>query len=574
MKDGDLSRKITSLAEEYPSRASALLPVLELLQGRAGDGRLTRENVRTAAEALGLPPSRVWGAATYYGRFQTSPVGKYHLRVDTGVPALLAGSDSIVAHLEKRLGVNAGSTTGDGLFTLSTVEDLGAAGVCPVMTVNDRYFGPLTEEAVDGLLSSLREGEIPSRGDRTFYRSSCGILLGNRGVPAAAGIRVYREGGGYGALAAASVMEPEEIVSLVEESGLRGRGGAGFPTGRKWRYLPRDHRPRYLICNADEGEPGTFKDRQIMEYDPHLLVEGIALAARAIGAHRAFVYIRGDYRILLRVVEKAAAEAREAGLLPEVEITTHLGAGSYICGEESALIASLEGRRGEPRPRPPYPSESGLYGCPTIVHNVETLALLPFLVDKGVERFRGFGTPGSPGPALFSVSGHVGRPGIYEEPCGIPLAELLEGAGGVRGNLKAVIVGGLTSPILRADEAEGLALDHDSCSRRGGGLGSGAVIVMNEETDIPQVALRTARFAAGEACGRCLPCSEGTFTVMKLLERLVAGRGDRGDYNRALEICRGVKGNTLCPGGEFFARSLEAMLEKFEGEFEGLWSRR
>lgn len=574
MNDDDSRRNISSLAEEYPRRASALLPVLQLLQCREGGACLTRKDVAMAAELLGLPLSRVWGAATYYDRFQTSPVGRYHLRVDTGVPAFLAGSDSIVAHLEKRLGVNAGSTTGDGVFTLSTVEDLGAAGVCPVMTVNDRYFDSLTEDRVETILASLERGVIPSSEDRTVFRSSCGILLRNRGVPGAAGIEVYRRRGGYGALSAAALMEPEDLISLVEESGLRGRGGAGFPAGRKWRHLAGDHRPRYLICNGDEGEPGTFKDRQILEYDPHLLIEGIAIAARAVGARRAFIYIRGDYRILCRVVEKAAAEAREAGLLQDVEITVLLGAGSYVCGEESALITSLEGHRGEPRPRPPYPSEAGLYGCPTIVHNVETLALLPFIVSEGAGRFREFGTPKSPGPALFSVSGHVSRPGIYEEPYGIPLEDLIARAGGVRGSLKAVIVGGLTSPVLRAEETKGLTLDHDSCSRHGGGLGTGGIIVMNEETDMPRVALRAARFAAGEACGRCLPCSEGTYAAEGLLEGLLAGRGGRKDFRRTLEICRGVRGNTLCPGGEFFALSLEAMLEKFKGEFEGLWSRR
>jgi NADH:ubiquinone oxidoreductase subunit F (NADH-binding) len=392
------------------------------------------------------------------------------------------------------------------------------------------------------------------------FESSGGILTGGGGVRESADRKDSSRHEKYGALRKARKMEAEEVIQAVEQSLLQGRGGAGYATGRKWRFLPPDGRPVYLIANADEGEPGTFKDRLIMERAPHLLIEGIAIAAFALGAGRAFIYLRGEYAPLVATLEKAVAEAAE--MLEGLEITVHRGAGSYICGEETALIASLEGGRGEPRPRPPYPADGGLYGAPTIVHNVETLASIPLVITVGAAAYRRIS------PRLFCVSGKVGNPGVFELPRGTPLTVLLDAAAGVAGSLKGVIVGGLSSVILTAEEAEGLVLDDDSCRSRGTALGTGAVIVLNEGVDLPSFARQAASFYAHESCGQCVPCRDGTFVISRLLDGMEEGTGRRGDLDRILGICRAMKPASLCPAGGAFAASITAMITKFRGEFE------
>ena len=392
------------------------------------------------------------------------------------------------------------------------------------------------------------------------FESSGGILTGGGGVRGSAARKDSSRHEKYGALRKARKMGAEEVIREVEQSLLQGRGGAGYVTGHKWRFLPQDGRPVTLIANADEGEPGTFKDRLVMERAPHLLIEGIAIAAFALGAGRAFIYLRGEYAPLVATLEGALAEAAVA--LEGLEITVHSGAGSYLCGEETALIASLEGERGEPRPRPPYPAVCGLYRSPTIVHNVETLASIPLVVDGGGEAYRRIS------PRLFCVSGKVRRPGVFELPRGTPLTVLLEAAGGVAGSLKGVIVGGLSSVILTAEEAEGLVLDDDSCRSRGTALGTGAVIVLNEGVDLPSFARQAASFYAHESCGQCVPCREGTFALSRQLDAIEEGRGREGDLDCILGICRVMEPASLCPAGGTFAASIAAMVTKFRGEFE------
>ena len=437
----------------------------------------------------------------------------------------------------------------------------------------------MTPERVDQLLAALRKGEMPDLPAEAHWGSACNILMARRGNPAARDLDVYRADGGYEALRSALGRTPESIVAEVKDSTVRGHGGAGFPLGVKWSFLPKERSgPVYLVCNADEGEPGTFKDRQILEYDPHLLLEGMAIAGYAIGARLGFVYLRGEFAWIGEILERAAAQARSAGLLGEnilgsgfdFDVIVHLGAGAYVCGEETALIESLEGKRGNPRMKPPFPAGVGLYGAPTIVNNVETLACVPYIVGNGAPSFKQIGTPNNFGPKIFGISGHVNRPGAYEYPLGTPLETLLEAAGGVRGTLKAVIVGGLSVPILTADEARGLALDFDSCLKRGTMLGSGGIIVMNETTSIPRVALRAISFYAHESCGQCIPCRQGSHTIRELLSRVVAGQGRREDLDQVLWLCSTIKGSTLCPTGDAFANPIEAMVSKFRPEFEAL----
>ena len=570
MNTSERRAAIEALCKKYPRLESAILPALYYVQ-QQNNNRVSEEDIKDVAEILGVSLSKVYGVATYYTMFNKQPVGRYHLQVDTNVSGMLMGAEEIVAHLEQRLGIKVGETTADGMFSLATVEDLGSAGTCPVVQVNDTYYELMTIPKVDELLAALKAGRMPPQKVDYHWGTQCNVLFKNRGLEDARSLASYKRHGGYAALKKARQMKPAEVAAEVKAAELRGRGGAGFPAGVKWGFLPqKDDRPVYLICNADEGEPGTFKDRQLMEYDPHLVIEGIAIAAYAIGAAQAFIYIRGEFGWIAEILEAAIKAAEDDQQLGGLPIVVHRGAGSYVCGEETALIESLEGKRGNPRLKPPFPANVGLYGCPTIVNNVETLACVPFIIANGAAAFKAIGTANNYGPRLFGVSGHVNAPGVYEYPLGTPLKTILEAAGGVKGKLKAVIVGGLSTPIMRAEEIENLKMDFDSCQKAGTMLGSAAVIVMNDTVSIPRVALRSIKFYAHESCGQCAPCREGTFSMVQYLEKIVGGNGRREDLDHFARLARGVRGLTLCPGGEAAAMPMQAMLDKFTAEFEAL----
>ncbi|MBI5664354.1 MAG: NADH-quinone oxidoreductase subunit NuoF [Nitrospirae bacterium] len=407
------------------------------------------------------------------------------------------------------------------------------------------------------------------------------ILLRNKDIPNSQSLDVYTGRGGYSALKKALSLPSAEIISMVYESGLRGRGGAGFPAGAKWKLLTKYRvKTVYLICNADEGEPGTFKDRYIMEFDPHMLIEGMVIAAYATGAHHGFIYIRGEYDWIARILVKAIEEAQAAGFLGSnimgsgfsFFIDVYRGAGSYVCGEETALIESLEGKAGRPRLKPPFPAARGLYGESTVIHNVATLSFIPYIIENGPDAYKSVGRPGCGGTNLFSISGHVNKPGLYEYPMGTPLRELIyDAAGGIRGGkqLKAVIPGGLSSPVLRADEID-VTMDYQSLNAIGTMLGSGAIIVMDEDTSIPLIAQKAARFFAHESCGQCTPCREGTNVIKFLIDRIIAGQGGRQDLESIMRLCRYIKGSTICAFGIAATVPVEAMINKFRSEFEGL----
>ncbi len=578
MMDVFLQEKITALITKYPEKRGALLPALYAAQDDGG-GCISKEVLHDVAEYLGVSQSDASGVASFYTMFQTRPVGKFHLQVDTNLPAALAGADQLLQHLLGSLHITVGQTTKDGLFTVSAVEDLGACGTCPVIQVNDRYYEAMTPEKADLLIASLREGTWPDWPVETQFATECNILLRRRGKPDSTALKGYVGDGGYGALEVALTMKPEAVTEAVKASSLRGRGGAGFPTGMKWNFVPKNSKkPVYLICNADEGEPGTFKDRQIMEFDPHLLLEGMAIAGYAIGAKTGIIYIRGEFSWIARILENAIAEARAAGKLGrdilgrgfEFDIMVHRGAGSYVCGEETALIESIEGKRGQPRRRPPFPAQEGLWGCPTIINNVETLACVPYIIEKGPDAFRQIGPNNNFGPKLFGVSGHVNRPGVYEFPMGTPLTRVLEAAGGVKGEMKAVIVGGLSTPLLTPEEAKDLNLDYESCLKSGTMLGSGGVIVMNQTVSIPRMALRMMQFYAHESCGQCTPCRQGSHAIVELLRNLLEGHGNYEDLTTIERLAETVRGLTLCPVGEAFGAPLSAMVRKFRAEFEAL----
>ncbi len=372
------------------------------------------------------------------------------------------------------------------------------------------------------------------------------------------------------------------IVEEVKASGLRGRGGAGFPTGLKWSFMPReaDGRPSYLVVNADESEPGTCKDRDIIRHDPHKLIEGTLLASAGMGAHTAFIYIRGEFVREAEILEAAVAEARGAGLIGAdacgsgypLEIVVHRGAGAYICGEETGLLESLEGKKGMPRIKPPFPANTGLYGCPTTVNNVETIAVVPDILKRGASWFSSFGRENNTGTKLFCISGHVNAPCNVEEEMGIPLRELIERhAGGVRGgweNLKAVIPGGSSVPILPRAICGSVTMDFDALREAKSGLGTAAVIVMDMSTDVIAAIARLSRFYMHESCGQCTPCREGTGWMWRVMERLVRGDADVAEIDRLLEVGYEIEGHTICAHGDASAWPIQGLMRHFRDEVE------
>jgi len=393
-------------------------------------------------------------------------------------------------------------------------------------------------------------------------------------------IEVYLEQGGYQAVKKTlAEWKPEEVLKEVKEASLRGRGGAGFPAGLKWSFVPsKTDKPKYLCVNADEGEPGTFKDRYILSHNPHLLIEGIIIASYAVGIHAAYVYIRGEYEVLAERLEQAARNAYEKGFLGknilgsgfDLEFFVHLGAGAYICGEETALLESLEGKRGNPRLKPPFPASVGLFQCPTVVNNVETLANVPFILLNGASRFLEQGLSRDGGTRIFSVSGAVNKPGIYELPVGTNLREIIfNQAEGLKSGkkLKAVIPGGMSSPILKADEID-ISMDCESLAAAGSMLGSAAIIVIDDETPILEVLKRVAKFYAHESCGQCTPCRLGTSWIEKIVRRMAEGKGERGDVDNLLRLAENIKGRTLCPLGDAAALPVLSIVKKFREELE------
>jgi NADH-quinone oxidoreductase subunit F len=386
----------------------------------------------------------------------------------------------------------------------------------------------------------------------------------------------YRQTGGYRGWDKAKGMEPAAITEEVKKSNLRGLGGAGFPTGVKWGFIPKGSTaPKYLVVNADEGEPGTFKDRYILERDPHALIEGMLIAARAIDSRVGFVYIRGEYVQPWRIFSAAVKEAQEAGLLGGAvgfDIVIHRGAGAYICGEETGLISSLEGKKGWPKLKPPFPAIKGAFGQPTIVNNVETLACLPHIITRGAEWFAGLGTKTQGGTRLYSVSGHVARPGVVEAPVSVTLRQLIyDHCGGMRGGrpLKAVVPGGSSAAILTPDEID-IPMDVDGPKSKGSMIGSAGVIVMDDTVSIPAALMVVARFYAHESCGQCTPCRESTGWIYKMSHRIVEGKGRKEDLDNILDVAKRGAGTTICAFYDGAVGPYISYIEKFREEFEAL----
>lgn len=389
----------------------------------------------------------------------------------------------------------------------------------------------------------------------------------------------YLSSGGYSALRKALGMAPGEVTDAVKKSGLRGRGGAGFPAGIKWSFIPPDSRkPVYLCCNADESEPGSFKDREILEKDPHQMIEGIIIACYAIRSHKAYIYIRGEMPYGAKRIQQAIEEAYEDGYLGknillsgfDLDMKLYIGAGAYICGEETGLLESIEGKKGEPRPKPPFPAQVGLFGCPTIVNNVETLACVPHIINNGADWFASIGTPRNTGTKIFGLSGHVNRPGLYELPLGINLLELIEEyGGGIPGGrkIKAVSPGGSSSAVFAADELD-IAMDFDTVAAAGSMLGTAGVTVMDETVSMIKVAQNLAHFYRDESCGQCVQCREGTWWLEKILREIDEGKGSVEHLDIILDACSQMRGTTICALADGCAMPVDSIVRKFRDEFE------
>ena len=394
-------------------------------------------------------------------------------------------------------------------------------------------------------------------------------------------LSTYKSTGGYEAWEdiLKNKPSPDSIIDLVKESGLRGRGGAGFPSGVKWSFMPKNAQTKYLVCNSDESEPGTCKDRDILRFNPHSLIEGMAIASYAMGVKIAYNYMRGEFMDEPAIrFKNALEEARKDGLVGsnlrgsgvDFELYDHVGAGAYICGEETALLESLEGKKGLPRFKPPFPASYGLYGQPTTINNTESLASVPKIVRKGVEWFQSIGRPNNYGTKIFSVSGHVERPGNFEIPLGTPFSELLDLAGGVSGGrkLKAVIPGGSSVPVVPGEIMLKTDMDYDSIAKAGSMLGSGAVVVMDETTDMVRVLNRISRFYFAESCGQCTPCREGTGWLYRMLNRILAGEGSEEDLDKLHDVASKIGGTTICALGDAAAMPVLSFIKHFKRDFE------
>jgi NADH-quinone oxidoreductase subunit F len=394
-------------------------------------------------------------------------------------------------------------------------------------------------------------------------------------------IEVYESNGGYGSLKKAlKEMNPEDVTNEVKSSNLRGRGGACFPTGLKWTFMPKTgDKPKYLCCNGDESEPGSFKDREIFEKNPHQFIEGVLLACYAMGINTAYVYIRGEYYKWINLLQAAIDDAYKKGYIGKnilgtkfsTDIYIHRGAGAYICGEESALMNSIEGKRGYPRVKPPFPAAYGLWGCPTTINNIETLANIPEIIKNGAEWFSKIGAPKHPGTLLFGVSGHVNKPGVYELPTGTPLMTIINDiCGGVTGGkeIKMVIPGGSSMPPLTREECLKANMDNESLKEFGSSIGTAGVMVMNEDTDILKVLIRIAKFYYHESCGQCTPCREGTGWLLRVLRRIDAGNGRMSDLDLLTSVAQNIEGNTICALGDAAAWPVKWTVKKFRKDFE------
>ncbi len=526
-----------------------LLPALHAVQ--QAYHHISPQAATAIARTLSVPVADVYGVVEFYALFTTQPQGQHTLRVCTGPVCRAHGADALAEALADHLGVAEGETTPDGRWTWERFPCLGLCEHAPAVLVDDRAVAPVDPAHPEAVLDPAVPEPTPRVG------GSVRVLTDWQNPAQPRNLAAYRAAGGYQALERASA--PADIIAEVEAAGLFGRGGAAFPTGLKWKYAAQaSGEIKYVVVNADESEPGTFKDRVLLEADPHAVLEGALLAARAIGARHIYFYLRGEYGRAYRILQQALNEARAAGYWGAdagVTIELRRGAGAYVCGEETALFESIEGKRGFPRLKPPYPTTHGLFGRPTVINNVETLAAVPWIVREGAAAYRTWGTEKSPGPKLFPVSGDVQRPGVYEAPFGLSLRALLDLAGGPIGEVQAVLLGGAAGFFVGPQDLD-LPLTLEDLQAAGLTLGSAAVMVFNHERDLRQVLLSVAHFFAEESCGKCYPCQLGTQRQYELLQRIFAGQARPHDLTWLEDIGWTMAEASLCGLGQSAANAV------------------
>jgi NADH-quinone oxidoreductase subunit F len=607
----ELERKMDEAIARYPRehRRSASMPLLHLWQehfGYIGD-----EAVLWIAEKLGLQPINILELVTFYPMFRQKPPGKTHIRVCRTLSCAVAGSFEVMENLCRNLGIRRPpegeeihdpiAVSADGNYSVEFVECLASCHTAPVCMVGEALLERVDPDSAGGLIRNLEAQPRNPQLQWPPHPLEHRLVYKNIGRPGwTTDIDRYLRDGGYEQLKQALNMSRADIVNKVKNSGLRGRGGAGFSCGLKWSFIkPDEKRPIYLICNADESEPGTFKDRYIIHYDPHQLLEGILISCYALNAHTAYIYIRGEFPQGAKILERAIEEARAHNFLGknilgsgfDVEVYIHRGAGAYICGEETGLLESLEGKRGYPRIKPPYfPAILGLYMCPTIVNNVETLCHVKHIMAMGGAEYARLGRPNNTGTRILCVSGDVQRPGYFEIEVGaVTMGQLIyEMAGGLRPGrkLKAVIPGGSSAKVLRADERfrlkltqpdgstveremsiDDIPMDFDSLTAAGSMAGSGGVIVLDDSRDVVWALNNINEFYAHESCGQCTPCREGSLWMKKITDRMLRSGGVVADPETLRTVAKNIAGRTICAFGEACAWPTESFVEKFPEEF-------
>ena len=596
----DHRKRFEEFASHYAPehRLSAVLHALYLAQEQ--QGFITNNVVRHVADVIGCTTAEVEDVVSYYVMFHREPVGRFVLQVCNTLSCALAGAERVIEELEHKLGIKAGETDPTGMFTIQKMECLGACDRAPVMMVNNNeWHEKLTPGKVIGLVNEMTatgtaalsncylcEQRITEGANTTTPAKAKAlpdyepVLTKYAFTPGGAGLDHYQKHqDGYQGLKKALSMAPEAVIEEVKKSGLRGRGGAGFPTGLKWQFVDKKSpKPKFIVCNADESEPGTFKDHLLMERNPHSLVEGCVVGCYAIGSKAAYIYIRGEFYHLFPTMQKAIDDARQAGFVGknilgsgfDCEVYLHRGAGAYEAGEETALLESLEGKRAQPRFKPPFPAVEGAWKCPTAVNNVETLCNVPLIMTRGAEWFTSLGPEKNGGPKLYCVSGHVKRPGTFEAPMKVTLKELIyDYAGGPREghSIKAVIPGGSSVPILMPDQLD-IPATFDDIQKAGSLLGSAAIMVLDETTDMVWLAENLLHFYRHESCGKCTPCREGTDWLYRLLHRMIEGKATEKDIPLLKSVADQINGKTLCAFGDAAATPVLTTLKWFRPEFE------
>ena len=574
--------KISEVTNCYENKPENLIQILREIHKE--QNYITPKQLEELAQKLNIPLSKVYGATTFYTLLSPKPKGKFVLRICSSTPCHMVGSEDLLNYLKDKLEIQEGETTADGLFTLELTSCLGVCAVAPAIMVNDKVYGNLNIKKLDQIIDKCKRGELgteklTSLGVDILGNKESRVVLQNCGIINPESIEEYKLKGGYTALSKAiKEMTPQEVINEVKNSKLVGRGGAAFPTGLKWEFTFRAaDKHKYIVCNADEGEPGTFKDRLILEGDPYRIIEAMAIAGYAVGAEYGYIYIRGEYGLSIKRINLAINKARENNFLGKnilgtnfsFDIEVREGAGAYICGDETALMESIEGKRGEPRLKPPYPPTSGLWNKPTVINNVETLANIPSIILRGADWYNKIGLAESAGTKVLTLLGDIENQGAVEVPLGTNLKDVIYDIGGgmkERKKLKMVQLGGPSGSCLTADMVD-VSLDYKVLARAGLNLGSGVVLVLNDDRCIIDAVRNMARFFRHESCGKCTPCREGTNMIYNLLTKIALGKGKDNDLETLKSLGETMKDASFCGLGQSAPNSLLDTLKLFTNEY-------